>query len=174
MLAMHPRQIQQFRDVARREFQFLSWTFGFREMQLSDEDRFAVQFISQTTQVLVEGIEWGLRARVAIGRAGEHFENYDVGDLVTVRCPSLRSECPDGQLQQIAYWASALQKCAPDVLSGNFSVFPELQALVEARRPSPEHCDFCGRGESEVQWFYEARDARICDVCVRAANRFPA
>jgi len=83
--------VEEFRDRARRELQFLD-ELGFREEPIpTGENPFlnmcAVWFVGPTTRVVVEGINYGMNARVALGSAGSAaaFEDYDLGDLLVVR-----------------------------------------------------------------------------------------
>jgi hypothetical protein len=145
-----PREIvppspDQFRDGARREFAFLEHEYGFQEQPIPANIPFsnpcAVWFATPTTRVVIEGINWGMNARVAVGsvhREGR-FENYDLGDLVAIRenIAAVNGDTappPSGQLEQLIYYATLLRHLADDVLRGDHSAFPALAARVEARR----------------------------------------
>jgi hypothetical protein len=140
-----PPSPDQFCDGARREFSFLEHEYGFRERPIPPDtpfaNRCAVWFADSTTRVVIEGINWGMNARVAIGsvRADGRYENYDLADLVAIRqkhaaANSDTSQPPSGQLQQLTYYAELLRKFADDVLRGDHAVFFALAARVEARR----------------------------------------
>jgi hypothetical protein len=131
----------EFKATARREFEFLLDEFGFREQPIptngAPENPVAVWFTSETTRVVVEGINWGSTARVAIGRAvaAEQFENFDLLDLATARSADRRAfdESRGNQLKQLATLAAILHDNGRDVLEGDFSVFPDLRAVVARR-----------------------------------------
>src|SRR5215216_880577 len=82
-----------FREHARRAFAFLPVEYGFHEAPIPT-DRFtnpyAVWFASATTRICVEGLNYGMSARVSMGGAQpqQWFENYDLGDLLAVRLQS--------------------------------------------------------------------------------------
>jgi hypothetical protein len=141
-------KLEEFRLQARSDFGFLCRDFGFHEVPLPlDQDpylnEYAVWFASPTTRVVVEGVNYGINARVAVGRSGKvaTFENYDLGDLLAIRRPepagppSKASPRNSGnQLQQLSYYAEALRDAASDVLRGDHAIFPQLAARVERRR----------------------------------------
>jgi len=132
----------EFRVHARQAFAFLQ-DLGFVETltpTATPTNPWAVWFASPSTRILVEGINFGLNSRVAMGSAqGERFENYDLDDLINVRRQaagdtSERSSRPAGQLVQLPYYSALLQQVGEDVLRGDHTVFPSLAARVEARR----------------------------------------
>jgi hypothetical protein len=136
-----PPRCEEFRDRARYEFQFLEREYGFHEEPIPTDqnpylNQYAVWFASPTTRVVVEGINWGMNARVALGRAGSltDFENYDLGDLLAIRQPDLAGGISGGQDEQLAQFAKALREVAADVLRGDRSIFPDLAVRVERRR----------------------------------------
>lgn len=133
---------EQFNEAVERSFGFLVQEFGFRRVSpIADESAFRVVYASDRTRVVVEGINWGLNTRIALGRAGtDEFENFDLDDLIAVRAgPDLgrqpRGSLPAGstQLEQITYYAHALRSLAEDVLQGDHNVFATLQKRVEDR-----------------------------------------
>ena len=148
-MTAHPKgglpSMAEFQARAREEFQFLSREFGFREEPASaGENRpdYAVSFASPTTRIVVQGINYGMNARVAIGQAGtaRDFENYDLGDLITVRHvvvppPGRRGD----QLQQLRLYADVLKAAGADILRGDHSIFPLLATQVEKRRQQFSH-----------------------------------
>jgi len=138
-----------FRELAESAFGLLVDEFGFREEAIPfDQDPFlnkvAIWYTSEVTRVVVEGINWGLNARVALGRAGlvTAFENYDLGDLLAMRRPepavasrrAARRQAREGQLAQLRQHAVALREVGADVLRGDHTVFPALASRVAARR----------------------------------------
>jgi len=135
-----PPALEAFRNRARREFAFLQQEFGFREEPIPFDrhpylNEFAVWFVSPTTRVVVEGINWGMNCRVALGGSGSlpAFENYDLGDLLALRRPDLADSPPKEQMEQLQHYAAALHESAQDVLGGDHSIFAELAATVQRR-----------------------------------------
>jgi hypothetical protein len=136
-----PPSLEEFRNRARQEFAFLQQEFGFSEEPIPSVEQpylnpYAVWFKSPSTRVVVEGLDYGMSARVALGKAGPPaaFANYDLGDLLGVRRGGIAaSRPPGGQLEQLTYYAAALRDNAADVLRGDHSVFPELAVVVERR-----------------------------------------
>ena len=139
-----PPTPDEFRARARQEFAFLAGEFGFREVPIAPgyQNPVAVWFENGTTRVVVEGINWAANARVALGRAGlpEAFENIDLGDLATVRCPGLaltdeqtKAEQEGGQWVQLSRMAKWLRECGAEMLRGDFGAFPEIQKIREGR-----------------------------------------
>lgn len=123
-----------FKDHARKSFYFLIGLYGFRE-QASDND-FSINFISSKTKIVVEGINWGLNSRVAVGSSTGRFENYDLGDVLTVFCPerSLReSELKKNQVEQLSLMANLLKECAEPILLDDHSSFLKLAKIVKKR-----------------------------------------
>ena len=134
--------LEEFRDRARREFDFLQREFAFQEEPIPPTplrlgNPVAVWYANSTTRIVVEGTNWGLHARVALGRASpaDEFENFDLGDLLSIRAPQLgkASRRGGGQLGELRYWADMLRRHATDVLQGDFRVLPELQTIVDQR-----------------------------------------
>ncbi len=134
----------EFRAAAREAFGFLVADHGFREERVArgSHNPVAVWFVNDTTRVVVEGINYGRNARVAVGRAGpiRSFENNDLGDLASVRRSDLaltdeqvEVERAAGQLGQIPRLAELLRACGAEVLRGEFSSFPAIHALRERR-----------------------------------------
>jgi len=137
----------QFKELCRQEFHFLTDEYGFTERELPKIEfmnQVQVQFVNTTTLVAVEGLSYGQQVRVSIGRvepeAWETNEKYYLGDLLEIRSPELSLIGPDGfsvssdQAFQIKHYAHALKKCADDVLRGDLSIFPKLHEAIERRR----------------------------------------
>src|SRR5262245_2077899 len=112
----------EFRAQARQAFAFLAREFGFREEAIPAglHNPVAVWFVNETTRVVIEGINYGVNARVAIGRCGQpdEFENNDLHDLATVCRPTLalneeqmRAEEQGGQWVQLPRMAAWLREC---------------------------------------------------------------
>lgn len=151
---------EAFRERARAEFAFLTRECGFEEQPLPTGakpylNRVTVWYASPTTRIVVEGINWGLNARVALGSAVpvRAFENYDLEDLLALRHPAeswigASVEQRGSQLEQLHRLAGALRATTSDVLRGDHTIFPALAARVEARRAA----------------FAARRDQRITDA----------
>lgn len=58
---------------------------------------------------------------------------FYLDDLIKLRLPSIKVGADDDVEVKIPKYADALQKCATDVLQGDFSVFPELEQVVKNR-----------------------------------------
>lgn len=136
-----------FRSHAAAEFEFLVRDFGYQQERLPrGSNEFSVRFLSTTTRVIVEGINWGMNARVGFGSAGppEKFEDCDLLDFVAIRCPG---EWPDveemgrGQFDQLKLFADILRRCGTEVLRGDLSVIPEILAVQRRRREEWERGD---------------------------------
>ncbi len=129
----------EFRARVRSAFGFLVDTMGFHVEPIPTSgfhNPVAVWFANDTTRIVVEGINWGMNARVAVGRASEAFENFDLADLVAVREPHAEQSATDrdgGQLTQLPQMAEWLLAYGGDVLAGDFCIFPQLQARVAQR-----------------------------------------
>jgi hypothetical protein len=135
--------MEEFRVQTRNAFDFLVREFGFQEEPIPLHENknlnpFAVWFVSPTTRVVIEGTNWGMNARVALGRAGpsREFENYDFLDLLATRSESESGVqfVTGAQLDQVRQYAALLPDAAADVLRGDHSIFAELAACVERRR----------------------------------------
>ena len=130
----------EFRERVRSAFGFLVETAGFHEEPVPSSgfhNPVAVWFANKTTRIVVEGINWGMNARVALGQASEAFENFDLEDLVAELAPSTdlpAEERKGGQLTQLPQLADWLRVFGSDVLSGDFRVFPRLGARVDLRK----------------------------------------
>ena len=131
--------VELFRLAARREFAFLVGEFGFTEERLpKGKNEFAVWLANDTTRVVIESINYGLHARVALGKAAskDTFENYDLGDLVKICCTELetRSALSEaGALGELPRLADLLRQVGSPVLRGDFHLFPSIQARVDQR-----------------------------------------
>ena len=128
-----------FKSTVRREFAFLVDEFNFTEAKApKDGNEYAVWFVNQTTRIVVESINWGANARVALGSAdADGFENYDLLDYVTVHSPDLAIDhetLPLGALAQLTFMAETLRKFASPVLHGNFTLFSGVQKIIDKRQ----------------------------------------
>ena len=96
-------EIEKFRDLCRREFRFLEDKYGFVERKAPNKEfinQFQVQYVNTTTFVTVEGVHWGQGINVRIGRvepeSWETYKDYDLEDLIKIRCANLSLVGPDG------------------------------------------------------------------------------
>lgn len=135
---------EEFKTHARDGFGFLVEEFGFAETPIPKGyfNPVAVWFVNATTRVVVEGINYGANARVAVGRSGavEAFDNNDLADLVGVRCPDIEppskrgpAKSDDGQLEQLPRLAALLRRCGAEVLRGDFRSFAAIAQRQQRR-----------------------------------------
>jgi len=126
-----------FKDHARKSFSFLVDSYGFHEQALDKLDNeFSVKFITSKTKIVIEGINWGLNSRVAIGSSIGKFENYDLGDALIVFCPERSVDDKDfkkSQIEQLSLMANLLKECVEPILLGDHSSFPKLAKIVKKR-----------------------------------------
>jgi len=130
---------EPFKIAVRREFAFLIDELGFAEIPAPEQmNEFSVWFANDATRLVVESINWGLNARVALGRSGavDAFENYDLLDYVAVHSPESQIDAesrPAGALNQLAAMATILREHAAPVLQGDFALFASVQKIVDRR-----------------------------------------
>ncbi|MEW6992610.1 hypothetical protein AADZ91_18255 [Colwelliaceae bacterium 6441] len=126
-----------FKDHVRKTFSFLIDSYDYQEQALDKlENEYSVKFISAKTKIVVEGINWGINSRVAVGSSKGKFENYDLGDVLTVFCPerSLKdSNYEKSQIEQLSIMAFLLKDCAEQILLNDHSSFPKLAKIVKKR-----------------------------------------
>lgn len=126
-----------FKDHARKSFSFLIDSYGFQEQALGKFDNnYSVNFITSKTKVIVEGINRGLNSRIAVGSSTGKFENFDLGDVLTVFYPERSltdSDFEKNQIEQLSLMANLLKECAEQVLLGDHSSFPKLAKIVKKR-----------------------------------------
>ena len=138
MPRIHPA-VKEFRTRAAADFGFLVDEFGFRREPVPQgKNQFSVRYVNATTRIIVEGINWGGNARVAFGSAGplEGFEDFDLLDLVSVRCPDQQPsdvELERSQLDQLEFLARILRTCGAHVLRGDLSVAPQIHEIRRKR-----------------------------------------
>ena len=128
--------LEKFRELIRREFNFLCDNFEFRELSVNSYNEYTVNYANSTTIVVVEGINWGANARVALGSIEHGFENYDLGDIATIKCPDLWesfAQLGNSQSEQLPYLHNIKLEAALDILTGDFSVFPQLDEIRRKR-----------------------------------------
>ena len=125
----------EFLDAGRHEFGFLVAEFGFVEQSEPDSraNPFSLCFLSATTVVRVEGIQWGLGLQVLLGRVTQISgapSCVPLWAIIEVRAPNTERSVA-GQLQQLAFYAEMLRLHAADVLRGDFSSFSAAMEVVE-------------------------------------------
>lgn len=131
---------EEFKDYCRVQFGFLLEEFGFQEEIVSGRfvNPFQVRFVSQTTQIIVEGINHGFGIDVLLGTR-EQYRGFTYADLLAIRNPNFEfvvakpSDTSEIQKPQLEQGAKALREYATDVLNGDFSVFPLLAERVHQR-----------------------------------------
>jgi len=130
---------EYFRDAVLREFRFLENDFRLKNVSSEHEsEQFMVRYKSDTVQVIVEGINWGENARVAIGSC-IGFQNFDLYYLVKAKTgeyPATESIATLNQIAQLPLLAMLLKEHGEQVLSGDFTVFPAITEIVKARADS--------------------------------------
>ena len=130
---------EYFRDAARREFSFLEKDFSLKNVSSeSESEQFMVRYKSDTVQVIVEGINWGENARVAVGSC-LGFQNFDLYDLVKAKTgeyPATDSIATLNQITQLPLLAMLLKEHGEQVLNGDFTIFPVIMKIVKARAAS--------------------------------------
>lgn len=75
----------------------------------------------------------------SVGEYDRNDDGYDIFDLIDLRHPGLRfhifiEKKGDSVGKILDNYAIAIDKCAGDILKGDFSVFPKLKEIVEKRR----------------------------------------
>ncbi|MDO7085893.1 hypothetical protein WNY51_08380 [Pseudocolwellia sp. AS88] len=128
--------IEKFKVLIRKEFQFLCDDFEFKEEVFNTYSEYSISYANSTTRVIVEGVNWGANVRVALGSLSCTFEDYDLGDLVTIDSHEawdsfVKLDMP--QNEQLPYLHSFLITCGKDILSGNFTIFPQLNEICKKK-----------------------------------------
>jgi hypothetical protein len=121
----------EFINEVRKQFQYLSSVYQFNEVS---SKKFEINYESSTTSIRIEGINWGLNSRVAIGSKYGQFENYDLADVI-FGCSRVRVKVNPNinQLKQIEVLATLLLTYAKPVLNGEHSSFTEANRQIELR-----------------------------------------
>ncbi|MEN3158715.1 hypothetical protein ABC502_10060 [Alkalimonas sp. NCh-2] len=127
---------ENFRDAVLLEFRFLENDFRLKNASSDQEsEQFIVCYKSDTVQVIVEGINWGENARVAVGSC-IGFQNFDLYDLVKAKTgeyPATESISTLNQIAQLPLLATLLKEHGEQVLNGDFTIFPAITEIVKAR-----------------------------------------
>jgi len=134
---------RDFRAACLWHFDYLIRDYGFREESLT-EQQFCVSFASQTTRVVVEGINYGFAIDIRLSDVDPtkmQYKSYAFGDVlnlkgITLTIPPTEGETLSGEVQvrQMKVYAPALREYASDVLLGGHSVFPSLAECITQRR----------------------------------------
>jgi hypothetical protein len=129
---------KEFRARVAVEFSFLIDDFAFHEERVRLKNQFSVSYVNATTRIIIEGINWGGRARVALGRAGaiNEFDNFDLLDVASLRCPDTTPPDaihPVNQHSHLRALASLLRDCGAEVLRGDFTLGPQIRELQQRR-----------------------------------------
>jgi hypothetical protein len=129
--------LDAFLAAARREFAFLVSDFGFTEQALPDATNinpFKVAYVSDSTRVTIEGINWGMNSHVMVyflSPTSDTPARVPLWALVELRAAPDDRQSPSGQIAQLSHDASLLRRYASDVLRGDFSAFPAASRIVE-------------------------------------------
>ena len=128
--------IEKFKILIRKEFQFLCDDFEFREEAFNTYSEYSISYANSTTRVIVEGTNWGNNVRVAFGSLSCTFEDYDLGDLVTIDSQEawdsfVKLDMPHNE--QLSHLHSFLVTCGEDILAGNFAILPQLNEIRKKR-----------------------------------------
>jgi hypothetical protein len=137
---MPPPTLDDFRSAVHRHFAFVSEEFGFVVAETpADGNPFAVHYVSDLVRVVVEGLSYGLDARVAVGTTDwPHFQNFDLLDVLQLDQPPAINPLGKfriGQIDQVVAYAKAMRdsQSARAILSGDVTAFPRFQAMVQKR-----------------------------------------
>ena len=130
-----PTSSECFRDAVLREFRFLENDLSLKNVS---SEQFMVCYKSDAVQVVVEGINWGENARVAVGSC-IGFQNFDLYDLVKAKTgeyPATERIATLNQIAQLPLLAMLLKEHGEQVLNGDFTIFPAITEIVKARADS--------------------------------------
>jgi hypothetical protein len=136
-----------FRAACLWHFDYLIRDFGFKEESFP-EQQFHVSFVSQTTRIVVEGINYGFAIDIRLSDVDPtkmQYKSYALGDFLNLKgiritMPYREGETLSGEVQvrQMKVYAPALREYASDILLGDHSVFPMLADCITQRRNSIE------------------------------------
>lgn len=129
--------VEEFRESCRVSFASVLARHGFNEEALpktKNINEYQVRWANETTRIIVEGINWGLNIDVRLASVDDsvmEYKSYAFDDLLAIRNPTFKRK--NGQSEQMEQYAKQLEEHAPDVLSGDHNVFPELAAAIKRR-----------------------------------------
>jgi hypothetical protein len=131
-----------FEKVTKEAFHFLMTDYGFEHVSTQAvASDCIVEFRNRTTRVEVWW-EWQYSVRVILAR----YENtstgiaikgeYDLEFIILTRCPekTVKQEkfpTHDQLKRTLETYAALLKEYAQDVLTGDFSIFPQLKVLAD-------------------------------------------
>jgi hypothetical protein len=138
-----------FKKITVDSFEYLVSEYGFRAVEYSaTHSECLVRYRNETTGVTIS-YEWGGVPSVVVSRLRHtstgvvEAENIGLRFLLMERCPTRMmitthfkyGECGDDCIKEtIDNYASALKECGPDILTGDFAIFPKLQKLRDAEQ----------------------------------------
>jgi hypothetical protein len=134
--------LSEFRETVREAFGYLERELAFREVEAPAQhvadNPFLLWFANATTLVQVEGINYGFAAQVILGpadAADDWRAAVPLWAIIKHRRPDLYDETfgSAGQLGDIRLYADALRETAGDVLRGDFRVFADARAIIDAQ-----------------------------------------
>lgn len=128
--------VQQFASVAADAFAFLAKHGFVKESSTAVETGFQVAFVGERIRLVVEGVNWGLNARLGFGHSPPlQFEDYDFDDLIEPEKRAKRGSIAGGstQLDQVRWYAATLCRDFPELLVGDPALF-ERAARARAIR----------------------------------------
>jgi hypothetical protein len=120
--------LQEFLDAARWSFRFLE-RMGFAEEDLPvrrNQNPYELRYVSATTRVVVEGIDWGFSITARLGPRDE--ELVDLLTVVRLRDPEAAEHyaAAKGRDKQLRLFAEAVRCYGDDMLAGDFTLLGEI------------------------------------------------
>ena len=152
---------EEFFKIAEKEFQFLVDEFGFKKRaRKKDAGVYSLLYETKMTEVGI-GFEWrdqyiyvglGRRDRKApqekgrLPRPEDELTSFDLEDVLKLRTGKYaidedrfgRALTLKDVKEILSTYARGLRKHGPDVLQGDFSIFPELEKIVRKRMKDDE------------------------------------
>lgn len=153
---MNNKYPDRFFNLCLQKFQFLFDEYGFKKKRKETAGGDYSILFQNTMTAIVVGFEWRdqyIYVRLCRLPDGEFRKNpifitedseiscFDIEDLLTIRAPEMGIDAAlfgkalsDKEVERvIAVYADAVQTQASDILKGDFSVWPELDAIVKNR-----------------------------------------
>ena len=153
---MNNKYPDRFFSLCLQKLQFLFDEYGFKKKRKETAGGdYTILFQNKTTAIIV-GFEWRdqyIYVRLCRLSDGEFRKNpifitedseiscFDIEDLITIRAPEMGIDpavfgkaLSDDEVESVlAIYADAVHTQASDILKGDFSVWPELDAIVKSR-----------------------------------------